>query len=325
MNCLMPTYGRLRAAAATLALLLAGNAIAADGFDVQGHRGARGLAPENTLAAFRAGLAQGVTTLETDLQVTRDGVLVISHNPRLSPDLTRDASGQFLATDGPRIHDLSVAELRQYDIGRLNPATAYARQWPRQVPSDGERMPTLAQLFDLVKSGAPGVRLNLETKVSPDDPDSAPPPATFARLVVEAVHAAGMDARVTIQSFDWRTLAEVKRLDPALRTSCLTIETAKTNNVAGHDGKPSAWTAGHDLHEADDSVPRLVHLAGCDVWSPFYRNASPARIAEAHRLGLAVLPWTVDTRDEMQRLIAAGVDGIITDYPDELRQLVRDR
>jgi glycerophosphoryl diester phosphodiesterase len=281
------------------------------------------LAPENTLAAFRAGLAAGATTLETDLQVTSDGVLVISHNARLSPELTRDPAGRFLTAEGPRIHDLSLAELRNYDIGRINPATAYARQWPEQQAADGERFPTLAQLFDLVKSSAPGVQLNLETKLSPDEPDSAPAPEIFARLVVDAVHDAGLGPRVTVQSFDWRTLVAVQRLDPTLRTSCLTIETARTNNVAGLDGKPSAWTAGYDLDAAGGSVPQLVRMAGCAVWSPFYRNASPARIDEAHRLGLAVLPWTVDDADEMRRLIAAHVDGIITDYPDRLRALVK--
>jgi glycerophosphoryl diester phosphodiesterase len=313
----------VRAARAFLPAVLVVIALPLHAFDIQGHRGARGLAPENTLAAFRAGLARGATTLETDLQVTRDGVLVISHNPRLSPDLTRDASGRFLAAEGPRIHDLTLAELAQYDIGRVNPDTAYGREWPGQMAADGERIPTLAQLFDLVKASAPKARLNIETKLSPDAPAEAPAPETFARLVVEAVHAAGMSERVTIQSFDWRTLVAVKRLDPSLRTSCLTIETAKTNNVAGRNGGASGWTAGFDLAAAGGSVPRLARMAGCDVWSPFWRNATPERIDEAHRLGLAVLPWTVDDTDAMRRLMDAGVDGIITDYPDRLRALVK--
>src|SRR4051812_15429583 len=109
-------------------------------FDVQGHRGARGLAPENTLAAFRAALALGVDTIETDLAVTRDNVVVISHNPRLNADVTRDAEGHFLLTEGSRIRDLTLGELQRYDGGRLNPGSDYARQFPRQRASDGERV-----------------------------------------------------------------------------------------------------------------------------------------------------------------------------------------
>jgi glycerophosphoryl diester phosphodiesterase len=294
----------------------------AHGFDVEGHRGARGLAPENTLAAFRTAIALGVTTLETDLQVTRDGVPVLSHNARLSPDLARGPDGRFIEGSGPRIHDMSVAELARFDVGRLNPRSDYARQFPEQKPSDGERIPTLQALLDLVKASGSGVRMNLETKITPDAPDDAPLPEAFAARVVGVLQAAGLVPRATIQSFDWRTLVAVKRLEPALRTSCLTIETSRTNNVAARDGKPSPWTAGFDLRDAGDSVPRLVKMAGCDVWSPFFRNATPSRIDEAHRLGLAVLPWTVDEEDDMRRLIAAGVDGLITDYPDRLRRIV---
>jgi glycerophosphoryl diester phosphodiesterase len=264
----------------------------ASAFDSQGHRGARGLAPENTMAAFRAGLAQGVTTLETDLAVTRDGVVVISHNPRLNPDLTRDAEGRFLPTEGPRIRDLTLAELGRYDIGRIDPQSKYARQFPQQKPSDGERFPTLAALLELVRPT--NVRLNVETKLAPDHPDDAPPPEEFARRVVETIEASGLASRVTIQSFDWRTLVAVKRLQPALRTSCVTMQTANNDNVASRDGKPSPWTAGLDLREVDGSVPRLVQRAGCDIWSPFYRNVTPALVSEAHALHLEVLPWTVN-------------------------------
>jgi glycerophosphoryl diester phosphodiesterase len=317
------SFRRSLAALAASALLAAASPACA--FDVEGHRGARGLAPENTLAAFRKALSLGVTTLETDLHVTRDGVLVISHNPRPSPDLTRDAAGEFLAHEGPRIHDLTLAELRAYDIGRINPASKYAQQFPRQQPSDGERMPTLAELFDLVKASGPGVRLNLETKLTPDEPANTPPADAFARLVVDAVHGAGLDDRVTIQSFDWRTLFAVKRVAPSLRTACLTIETPNSDNVQPRDGKPSPWTAGLDLHAEGDSVPRLAKAAQCDVWSPFWRNATPARIAEAHALGLQVLPWTVNDPSQMRALVDAGVDGLITDYPDRLLELVRPR
>ena len=306
-------------------LLAAALAPAAAAFDIEGHRGARGLAPENTLAAFRRALALHVTTIETDLAVTRDDVVVISHNPRLNPDITRDADGNFLAAEGPAIRTLTAAALSRFDIGRVNARSAYAKQVPDQQPVDGERFPTLDALLELTRQADYPVRLNLETKLSPDQPGDAPDPQTFAARVLERVQAAGLMDRVTLQSFDWRTLLAAKRLAPALRTACLTIETANTNNVASRGGGASPWTAGLDLSAFDASVPKLVHAAGCAVWSPFYRNATPARIAEAHALGLEVLPWTVNDVAEMKRLIAAGVDGLISDYPDRLRAVVDAR
>jgi glycerophosphoryl diester phosphodiesterase len=300
------------------AALLAPLALAAQAFDAQGHRGARGLAPENTLAAFRAALAIGVTTLETDLAVTRDGVLVLSHDPRLNPALTRGPDGKWLAAEGPPIRSLTRAELARYDVGRLNPAHKYAQSWPLQRPADGERIPTLDQLFALAREQGASVRFNLETKITPASGDETPPPAEFARLVVEAIERAGVAERTTVQSFDWRTLIEVKRLRPRQATACLTIEAQSMNTVRGHAQEGSPWHAGLK----GDSLPALVKAAGCETWSMFWRNLTPALAAEARALGLKLLPWTVNDEAEMARLIELGVDGIITDYPDRLRRVM---
>ena len=300
-------------------------AASACAFDLEGHRGTRGLAPENTIAAFRRALAIGVTTIETDLAVTRDDVLVISHDPFLNPDVVRGPDGQWLAQKGPPIRTLTLAELQRYDIGRLNPASRYAVQFPEQQSVDGERFPTLLELFDLVKTSGKPIRLNLETKITPLDAGQTVDAATFARLVVEAVQANGMADRVTVQSFDWRTLIEVKKLAPQIATACLTIETENNDNVKPTADGPSAWTAGLDLRSYEGSVPRLAHAAGCTIWSPLARNVSAARIAEAHALGMTVLPWTVNDPAEMGRLIDAGVDGIISDYPDRLRRVMLEK
>lgn len=307
---------------AVAGLGLAALAWCAVAFDLEGHRGARGLAPENTLAAFRRALAVGVTTLETDLAVTRDDVLVISHNPMLSRDLVRDADGRWLSADGPTIRSLTLEALQRYDIGRIDPASAYARQFPEQRGVDGERFPTLVDVFALVKSHEKPVRLNIETKIDPTRPDDTVDPTTFATLVVEAIRKARMEDRVTVQSFDWRTLVAVKRLAPGIPTACLTMRTADHDTVKPSATGASAWTAGFDLRDVGGSVPRLVKAAGCDVWSPFHRNATPERIVEAHALGLEVLPWTVNDPADMRRLIDAGVDGLISDYPDRLLGVV---
>ncbi len=299
-------------------------------FDLQGHRGARGLAPENTLAAFARALSIGVTTLETDLAITKDGVVVLAHDPWLNPDLARGPDGQWVQPDGRnrgrRIGTLTLAELKTYDIGRLNPAGPYAKQWPQQVAADGERYPTLAELVALTKSaGKPSVRFNLETKIVPDAPDLTPDPAAFARATVEAVKRADIAGRTTIQSFDWRSLVEVKKLAPELETACLTIDSGGMNTMRTDVLGASPWHAGLKLSDHGGSVPKLVKAAGCGAWSMFWRNLTPELVREAKGLGLRTLPWTVNDPAEMRRLIEMGVDGIITDYPDRLRTAMAER
>ena len=141
----------------SVALLLAGSTLClgAFAFDLQGHRGSRGNVPENTLPAFERALEIGVSTLELDIGVTADGVVVISHDPYLNPAITRDATGQWLAgAKGPLIKSLSVAQLQGYELGRINPASDYAKTFSTQQPRDGTRMPTLMALFDRVKAAS---------------------------------------------------------------------------------------------------------------------------------------------------------------------------
>lgn len=319
-SCFLRRAAWLLSAAAWLAV----GAPPALAFDLQGHRGARGLAPENTLAAFRTALAIGVTAIETDLALTKDGVLVLAHDPRLNPALVRGADGRWIEAEGPAIRALTLDELRRYDVGRVNPEHRYARQWPHQRPADGERIPTLAQLIDLVKAHGGTVRLNLETKLAPTDADT-PEPAPFARAVVEALRRSGMVERATIQSFDWRTLVEVKRIAPELATACLTIEAENFDTVRADASGASPWHAGLKRADHGGSLPRLVKAAGCGTWSMFWRNLTPALAAEAKALGLRLLPWTVNDPAAMAQMIDLGVDGIITDYPDRLRAVLEQR
>lgn len=287
--------------------------MAAGAFDLQGHRGARGLAPENTLPAFHMALGLGVTTLETDLAVTKDGVVVLSHEPRLNPDLTRGPDGRWVAAPGVPIQSLGLADLKRYDIGRLNPASKYAASFPEQKPADGERYPTLAELYAMA---GPEVRFNIETKIDPAKPDETPDPARFTRLAVDAIRAAKATERTTLQSFDWRTLLEARRIAPEIRTACLTIESNGMDTVRRAAPQPSPWLGGLDLTAEGGSVPRLARSAGCAVWSPFWRNVTADNVKEAHGLGLKVLPWTVNAPADMAAMIDLGVDGLITDYPD---------
>jgi glycerophosphoryl diester phosphodiesterase len=309
-----------------LAIMGPGGEVLAQGFDLQGHRGARGLAPENTLAAFRRALEIGVTTVETDLAIVQGGTLVLSHDPLLNPDLTRGADGKWLTTAGPAIQSLSLAGIKAFDVGRINPDSRYAKQWPEQVAADGERIPTLSELVALTKAmGKTQVRFNIETKLTPQRPQEAPDPTTFAIRVIETVRQEGIAARTTVQSFDWRSLTMVKRMAPELQTACLTIDSPNMNTVRpGGDGA-SPWHDGLKAADHGGSLPRLVKAAGCGTWSMFWRNLTPDLAAEAKALGLKVVPWTVNDRGEMARLIDLGVDGLITDYPDRLRAVMAGR
>jgi glycerophosphoryl diester phosphodiesterase len=298
----------------------------APAFDLQGHRGARGLAPENTLAAFARALTLGVSTLELDLGVTRDGVVVVTHDPALNPDVTRDASGAWLERAGPPIVELTYDQLRAYDVGRVRTGTAYAARYPEQAPADGQRIPRLADVFDLAdRAGNATVRFNVETK---SDPRRAAPtlaPEAFADAVVRAIRARGMERRTTIQSFDWRTLRHAGRIAPEIARVCLTVQRPGDDNVeAGKPGAP-ATLAGLDVDDFGGSVPRLVQAAGCAVWSPNALDLSPAAVSEAHGLGLSVIPWTVNEPAQMDAWIAEGVDGLISDRPDLLRRALEKR
>jgi glycerophosphoryl diester phosphodiesterase len=294
-------------------------------FDLQGHRGARGLAPENTLPAFARGLSLGVTTLELDTCITKDGVVVISHDSTLNPDLTRDKEGNWLRKPGPAIYSLTFAELQQYDVGRIKPNTDYAKQHPEQKAVDGTRIPKLTDLFALVKkSGNEQVLFNIETKLSPLKPTEAPDPETFAKTLVELIRKEGMEARVNIQSFDWRTLQVVQKIAPVIPTSYLSAQQRSLDNIVADKREGSPWTAGFQ-HRDHGSVPMLVKAAGGRVWSPFFGDLTEAKLKEAHNLAIKVVVWTVNEPVQIRKMLDLGVDGIISDRPDLVRQAMAER
>jgi len=308
--------------AAAILAMLSGLATA-QAFDLQGHRGARGLAPENTLEGFATALALGVSTLELDLAVTSDGVVVVSHDRVLNPDHTRDASGKFLEAPGPALRALTFAQLQQYDVGRLKPGTEYAARFAEQRPVDGARIPALKDVFGLVaQRGANWIRFNIETKLTPTSGAETPDPESFAKAVAAVVKEAGLSARVSVQSFDWRTLVAMQRIAPEIERVCLTIETPDEDNIQRGKAGPSPWTAGFDIDDLGGVTPLLVKAAGCAVWSPFFRNVTPELLAQAKSAGIKTIPWTVNEPADMARLIDLGVEGIISDYPDRLRNVL---
>jgi glycerophosphoryl diester phosphodiesterase len=294
--------------------------------EVQGHRGARGLWPENTVAAFAGALGLGVSALELDCAVTRDGVVVVTHDPELNPDLTRGADGRFLAKPGPRIFDLTWEELRSYDVGRVKPGSAYAARFPEQEPVDGERIPRLAEVLALVRARGQGrVRVAIEVKTFPDQPELTAGPEAFVAALRLDLKATGTLAMVSIMAFDWRVLATAQRLMPEVATVALTEQQNGGDTVRIGAPQPSPWLGGLDPARFGNSVVRLVKQTGAGTWGPDYQDLNAQRIAEAHELGLRVVPWTVNAPVDMERLLALGVDGMTSDRPDVLRELLVDR
>ncbi len=306
----------LAAAVFALAPLLA------SGFDLQGHRGARGLAPENTLPAFAAALTLGVGALELDTAITKDGVVVVSHDARLNPDITRGPDGRWLNPPTRAVRTLTLDDVEHFDVGRIKPGSEYGRLFPDQKRMDGVRMPTLAQVFQLARSaGNSEVRFNIEIKTSPENPADTLAPEAFAKALLATIEHEGMAARVIVQSFDWRALKAVQALAPKIPTSYLSAQQRFLDNIAAGKAEGSDWTAGIQLRD-HGSLPKMVKAAGGAIWSPYHPELSADLVKEAHALGIKVIPWTVNKTEDMARLIDWGVDGLITDRPDFLREVM---
>jgi len=260
--------------------------IEARSIEVHGHRGARAVRPENTIAAFSYAIGQGVDYLELDMAVTKDNVLVVSHDPHLHGPV---CSGPVADA---AIHSLTLAEVRQWECGVGNPA------FPRQEKIPGTRVPTLDEVFALAPRG--NFKFNIETKIFADHPELTPSPEEFAKLVLAMVRKHHLESRVILQSFDFRTLHAMKQLAPEIV------------RVALYEGQPKDFVA-------------IAREADATVISPYYKLVTAEQVRAAHAAGLQVVPWTPNAPEEWDALIAAGADAIITDDPAALLAVLRAR
>jgi glycerophosphoryl diester phosphodiesterase len=293
--------------------------------DIQGHRGARGLLPENTLPAFARALSIGVTTLELDCAITRDGVVVVSHDSTLNPDITRDEDGRWITSAELPIAQFTFGQLQRFDVGRIDPASPYAARFPQQQPLDGTRMPRLDEVFALTrKAGNTAVRFNIETKLSPLLPQRTVAPEAFAAALIKVIQNHALEDRVVIQSFDWSTLAVTQKEAPRIKTAYLSAQQDFTDNILAHE-TVSPWNAGRHVSQFGGSVPRMIYAAGGAVWSPYFGDIDATSAKEAQSLGLQVVVWTVNAESDMRCMMALGVDGIISDYPDVLRRVAGEQ
>lgn len=305
-------------------------------FDLQAHRGGVGLTVENTIASFGRALDLGVTTLELDVQITRDGYAVVTHDrdpvEAKCADTAPATPGdpQYPYVPGKTyVKDLTLAQIRTLDCGsKAQP------QFPGQHVSPGARMPLLSEVFALVRARhASGVTLNVETKVEAGAPEQTAPREQFVQVVAREVRRAGMLRQVTVQSFDWGALMRMHEVEPRLPIVALT--NGQQFLQAGQPG-PSPWLGGIDIDDFGGSLVAAAASFHADAISPvagdpqsgkvtdpgYVPYTTAAMVHDAHAAGMLVIPWTIDDDATMQSLIDAGVDGLITDYPDTGRQVM---
>jgi len=292
---------------------------------IVGHRGAAGLRPENTLSAFTEACRLEVDAVELDVLLSADQKIVVHHDYALKPEIARTLDGQWLSHPSAPIKNLSLDEIKAYDIGRLKPSTRYSRRYPEQEPVDGERIPTLSEVIDVVKAEChPQTQLWIEIKTNPEKPDLTPAPEAMIQAVVSLLRRKKLIGRVRILAFDWRSLAHVQEIAPDIPTVYLSLTGVRLNNIKPGQPGASPWMAGVDVDDFNGSIPRAVQAAGGKYWAPYYKHLTATRLNEAHGLGMRVFVWTPDHRNDMVRLIEMGVDGIITNRPDILKSLVKE-
>lgn len=268
--------------------------------------------PENTMTAFRYAIERvGVTTLELDIVMTKDGVLVVSHDPFLNPQ--KVSQNGIPITDRPLIKDMTYEQLLKYDFGVMR----YDYRMPFQKQIDGEKIPKLEAVFAFVKmmQEKTGNRymINVETKVFPPVFGYTYDTKAFAEVLVPLIKKYDLESTVMIQSFNWESLRVIKEMDSTITTVALLQSFYYDNTM---------WTDGLKLSDfANDPIKMAKHL-GVSVISPYYKSCNLSMINEAHEYDLLVVPWTVNDKSEMEGLISMGVDGIITDYPAFLREIL---
>lgn len=287
---------------------------------VIGHRGAAGLAPENTSAAFQRACELGVDGIELDVLFSSDRQLVVYHDFELKPEITRSPNGDWLPNGEVfPIGKLTLAQLQQFDVGRLKPGTSYSRRYPDQQASDGQRIPTLREVIGQVATSCPEtVRLFIEIKTSPEEPEVSAAPEEITDAVVRLLRELKMEKRARILSFDWRNLVHAQQIAPDIPTVYLSLLGARLNNIKPGQPGASPWMAGIDIDAHSGSIPKAVKAAGGRIWAPYFKNLSLRDLEEARRLGLSVFVWTPDDPADLQRMTEWGVDGIVTNRPDVL-------
>jgi len=304
--------------------------------EVYAHRGARSYAPENTIPGYTTGLAIGTNWVDMDIVMSKDGEVIVSHDIKLNPAIVRGTDGKFI-TDRKIVKTLTLEEIEQYDVGRMDTATAYSKFFPAQKGMDGVHMPTLREVIHYVISKTnKKVGFQIEFKTDPEHNDWTYTPAEFAAALYRIMQDENIVSICEIQSFDWRCLYELQKLDPLVKTAYLT----EWDNEPGtpysffdpDPAKAGLWTGGVLVKNHKNSIPQMVKDMGGTCWEPEDVELTKETLKEAHSLGLKVVVWTwpehsgtVFNVKLVSDLIDQGVDGIITDDPGMLISMLAAR
>lgn len=288
--------------------------------DNYAHRGGAGLSPENTLEGIEKSLALKIDAIDIDIGMTQDNIIVLYHDTVLNPNITRNAKQEWLSQPGPAIKQLSYQDLQQYDVGTINPQSAYAGDFPAQQSANKPiSIPTLQQAIRLIQASSKPVRLQIEIKTDPDPSEQSTTPEQIVPTLITLLRQEGIEKNVEIHSFDWRNLILLQKLAPEITTSYLSAdEILDQSNYL-------TWHAGNDIKALKQSYPTLIKQLGGKIWCPHYKELTPMLLKEAHQLNLKVNVWTVDSPDDMLHMIEMGVDGIITNRPDLLAVLLTSK
>lgn len=293
---------------------------------VQGHRGARGALPENTLQGFEYALATGIQSLELDVLVTRDDQIVVTHNPRLHPDTTRDHNGQWITTQEARIRQLSLSELQKFDVGSGRPGSAYLQRFNRQRALGRAIVPTLLDVFDLANRPAhKSVWLNIEVKSNPFRPEETAAVPDLVEQLCGSIRKYGLERRASVQSFDWNVCIETQIVAPEIATSYLTSVGPAGKDTGNNIYPGSPWMGSAAHASSEKPLPALIKETGGKIWAAYFGNLTKEDVEIARDLGLITYAWTVNDVAGFDRMIELGVDGIITDCPAEACAHLRSR
>lgn len=282
-----------------------------------GHRGARGLMPENTIEGFEYILDKGISAIEFDVLLTKDEVPVITHDFHLSKSITRNAEGNWLLKNGPRISDLTVADLQMFDVGGVDKRSSYGSLYPEQAFLSDVRIPKLSDLLELAcRPKGQNLFLLLEVKSEP----SIDKRNVIEHIVFE-IQKRSLSNRVVLHSFDWGLLEECSLIAPEMPRSYLSQLPESSDDPFD---KPTEESS-PDFTSFNCSIPEAIQAAGGHLWCPYFKDITVDLVTEAHKLGLPVCTWTVNEVEDIENMIDMGIDGIITDYIDRAKKIFKSR
>jgi len=320
----------LKISRATLFFIILFGSFHVHSITIYGHRGARGLAPENTLPAYKVALMQGVDYVDLDVAMTKDGVVVVQHDLTLNPDLTRDSTGNWIKNDELVVKNLTLKQLQTYDVGKIKPKTDYAALFPAQIPVNHTRIPTLRQVIHYVKSIAgDSVGFQIEIKTDPTQPNLSVTPQKIVLALEKIIKEEGIVNRTKIQAFDWRCLLLLQKINPKIKTAYITDINLEKTMLNTDPSIAGQWSAGKLLKDYHSSIPEMINTLGGKSWDAQDIQMTSEKVKEAHRLGLKIDVWSSPSYSGkdvdvvlIKKLIAMHVDGIITDRPDIVKNLM---